>query len=272
MFDHIGGINTLFYGLTNKGCVITLPARDPTTVSQQIEAHKVEVLPASPSFLNMILMEELHKRFDLSSLKLITYGTEVMPDSVLKRLVTAFPGVKLQQTYGLSELGIMSSQSESNNSPWIKVGGVGYETKIVDGILHVRSETSMMGYLNAPSPFDGEGWFNTQDQVEVRGEWLRIKGRKDDIINVGGEKVYPSEVESVILEVRGVEEVVVEAEPSTIMGSVVVARIWTQQKDFTALKKDITTKCKDRLERYKIPVKIKKADTEKSTTGKKRNW
>jgi long-chain acyl-CoA synthetase len=56
---------------------------------------------------------------------------------------------------------------------------------------------AMLGYLNATSPFDREGWMNTQDLVEVDGEFVRILGRKSEMINVGGKQVHPIEVEDV---------------------------------------------------------------------------
>ena len=94
----------------------------------------------------------------------------------------------------------MPTRSKSSASSWLRLGNDGFEHKIVDNVLWVRSKSAMLGYLNAPSPFDEEGWMNTQDLVEVDGEYIRILGRKSEIINVGGEKVYPQEVEDVILE------------------------------------------------------------------------
>ena len=79
----------------------------------------------------------------------------------------------------------------------------------------------MLGYLNAPSPFDADGWFNTQDAVEQDGEWLRFLGRTSDLINVGGQKVYPAEVESVLLELENVLDVTVRGEPNPIIGQIV---------------------------------------------------
>lgn len=82
---------------------------------------------------------------DMSSLELITYGTEVMPESVLKRLHMALPNARLLQTYGLSELGIMRSKSRDSNSLWVKVDGEGYDTKVVDGILWIKADSAMLG-------------------------------------------------------------------------------------------------------------------------------
>src|ERR1700739_2689360 len=83
----------------------------------------------------------------------------------------------------------------------------------------------MLGYRNAASPFTEDGWFMTGDSVEVDGEYLKILGRKSELINVGGEKVFPCEVESVIQEFDNVAEVAVDGEKNPLVGNIVCARI-----------------------------------------------
>ena len=261
LFDHIGGFNTLMYTLSNHGCVITLESRDAASVCKVVEKYRAEVLPASPTFLNLLLVSGEHEKHNLSSLNLITYGTEVMPAAMLERLNAAFPGVNFRQSYGLTELGIMRAQSRGNDSTWIRVGGEDYQTRVVDNILHIKAKSSMLGYLNAPSPFDDEGWFNTQDEVEVDGEWLRFKGRKSDIINVGGEKVYPAEVETVILEVDNIADATVTKEANPLTGNIVVAEITLHQEEpLPSVIKRIRQHCFSKLPAYKVPVKIRLSD------------
>jgi acyl-CoA synthetase (AMP-forming)/AMP-acid ligase II len=257
LFDHIGGINTLFYTLSNGGTIVSVRSRDPEVVCQAIEKHKVELLPTSPTFLNLLLISEAYRQHDLSSLKLITYGTEVMPESTLKRLREVFPGVELMQTYGLSELGILRSKSRDSGSLWVKIGGEGFETKVVDGVLWIRAYSAMMGYLNAPSPFNEEGWINTEDLVEVDGDYVRILGRRSDIINVGGQKVYPAEVESILMQMENIKDATVRGEKNPLTGNIVVARlVLNMPEEALLLKKRVRSFCRDKLESYKIPVKI----------------
>ncbi len=266
LLDHIGGMNTLFYTLTNGGALISVEARSPESVCQAIERYRVQLVPTSPTFLNLLLISGEQKRFDLSSLKLVTYGTEPMPAATLARLNAAFPEVRFHQTYGLSELGILRSKSKDSNSLWVKIGGEGYETKVVDGLLWIRSRYSMLGYLNAPSPFDAEGWFNTHDVVEVDGEYLRILGRETDVINVGGEKVYPTEVESTLLQMENVRDVVVRGEPNPILGRVVAARFSLfEPEDLDSLKKRVRQHCREKLSRYKTPAKIEISEEMETT-------
>ena len=68
-------------------------------------------------------------------------------------------------------------------------------------------------------------WLNTGDEVEVDGEYIRILGRRSEIINVGGQKVYPAEVESVLLQMDDIEDVTVRGESNPIVGNIVVARV-----------------------------------------------
>lgn len=271
LLDHIGGINTLFYTLSNGGAVVSVRHRDPEVVCRAIERYQVELLPTSPTFLNLLLISEAYKRHDLSPLKLITYGTEVMPASTLQRLHELLPAARLLQTYGLSELGILRSKSKDSGSLWVKVGGEGFETKVVDGILWIRAKSAMLGYLNAPSPFDAEGWMNTGDMVEVEGEYIRILGRKSEIINVGGQKVYPAEVESVLLQMDNVKDAVVVGEKNPITGYIVTARVNVfEPEEGGAFKQRMRAFCRDKLASYKIPVKIEISGQEQFNARYKR--
>ncbi|HEA65403.1 MAG TPA: long-chain fatty acid--CoA ligase [Desulfobacterales bacterium] len=257
LFDHIGGINTLFYVLSNAGCVVTVQDRSPDAVCATIQKYRVQLLPTSPTFLNLLLLSEAYTRYDLSSLEMVTYGTEVMPESTLTRLHRLFPHILLLQTYGLSELGILRSKSKSSDSLLVRVGGEGFETRVVDGLLEVRAQSAMLGYLNAPSPFTADGWFQTGDAVEVEGEYLRILGRKSELINVGGEKVYPAEVESVLQLMDGVEDVAVSAEQNPITGHLVRAMIKLRTAETIGeFRTRMWAFCQDKLPKFKIPQKV----------------
>jgi acyl-CoA synthetase (AMP-forming)/AMP-acid ligase II len=193
MIDHFGGINTILAIVSSLGTVVTVADRSVGSICRAIEKYKVQLLPTTPSFLTLMMASRSWERHDLGSLTRISYGTEVMPQSTLDRVRQHFPGVELQQTYGLSEVGVLRSQSRPDGSLWVKLGGAGFQTRVVDDILWIKSDFGMEGYLNAESEFDADGWFNTKDRVEVDGEYFRILGRVTDIINVGGQKVYPSE-------------------------------------------------------------------------------
>jgi acyl-coenzyme A synthetase/AMP-(fatty) acid ligase len=236
---------------------VTLQDRSPDVVLKAVERYAVELLPTSPTFINLILLSEAYKRHDLSSLQTVTYGTEPMPESTLKRFHAALPDIRLQQTYGLSELGILRSKSKSSDSLWVKIGGEGFETRVVEGILQIKAHSAMLGYLNAPSPFTGDGWFVTGDRVETDGDYMRILGRESEMINVGGEKVHPAEVESVIQEMDNVEAVTVFGEKNAIVGNIVRAKVkLLQPEDSNEFTLRLKRYCRERLKPYKVPVKV----------------
>lgn len=261
LFDHIGGIDTMLSTFGSGGTVVTVAQRTPELVARAIEAHRVHTLPTSPTFLNLFLISGVWQERDLSSLQVIAYGTEPMPESTLRRLQEAFPQVSLVQTYGMSELGVLRSRSRDSASLWLKFTGEEFQTKVVDGVLWVKADTAMLGYLNAPDLFDADGWLNTQDAVEVDGEYLRILGRASDLINVGGQKVYPAEVENVLLQMDNVEDVAVFAKPHPMMGQVVAARFnLLQPEPLDLFKRRMNAFGRERLARYQIPVFVELAD------------
>jgi long-chain acyl-CoA synthetase len=98
LLDHIGGINTLLHGLCHGGTIVTIPERAPDRVCAAIEAHRIQLLPTTPTFLRMLLIADAIRRHDLSSLELITYGTEPMPPSTLAAAREALHWVRFKQT------------------------------------------------------------------------------------------------------------------------------------------------------------------------------
>lgn len=257
MFDHFGGINTFLSSGAYGGVAVCLNGRSPDDVCRAIDKGRATLLPTTPTFLNLLLASGAHRQHDLSSVQLITYGTEVMSTEALDRVVRAFPNAEVKQTYGLSELGVLRSRSEGNNSTWVRVGGDGFEVEVRDSILWIRSEANMVGYLNAPSPFDDNGWFCTGDAVEVRGEYMRILGRKSELINVGGQKVYPAEIEEILLQADNVVEAAVFSAPHPILGHVVHAKIsLAQHEEPGAMSERLRKHCIERMARFKVPMKF----------------
>lgn len=257
LMDHFGGFNTLLATFAYGGSGICLPDRDPATVCRLVSQTGAELMPVTPTFLNFLLTTGAHREYDVSSVRLITYGTEVMLPATLKKIRAAFPNARFKQTYGLSELGVLQSSSAQDDSVWLRVGGPGFETKVVDGVLWVRSAANMVGYLNAASPIEPDGWMCTDDRVELDGENLRFWGRQTDLINVGGQKVYPSEVENVLLEAENVCEASVSGTPHPILGAVVQATVSLCRPEAEELLRErLREFCLGRLDRYKVPMRF----------------
>ncbi len=256
LFDHVGGMHTLLDILCSGGTLVIAGDRKPETICGLIERHRVEVLPATPTFLNLLLLSD-YGAYDLSTLEFIAYSAERMPESTLTRLRAAFPGVRLVQNYGLSEVGIMRAKSEGSDSLFMKLGGDGFATRVRDGLLEIKSETAMLGYLNEASPFTEDGWLKTGDRVEVKGDYVHVLGRASDLIIIGGEKVYPAEVEDWIAQMPGVVDVAVGSEVNAITGQIVAATVQLmtdeRRSDFRAR---MSAFLSDKLPPFKIPQRI----------------
>lgn len=263
LFDHIGGINSLLNSLVVGGCAVLPVARTPDEVCRLIAEHRIKVLPVSPTFLNLILMGRHHEQHDVSSVRLITYGTETMQEALLHRVQAAFPRTKLLQTFGTSETGISTTSSKSSSSTFFKLADNATEYRIVDGELQLKTRSQFMGYLNYGNDnVTSDGWFMTGDLVE-EGEdgFIRVKGRSKEMINVGGEKVLPSEVENLLLGSAQVDDCLVYGVPNAITGQCVhadvVAGAFACKKE---LKQFVLSYLGGRIDAYKIPVKVNKVD------------
>jgi|LakMenEpi03Aug12_release.lakeMendotaPanAssembly.Ray.scaffolds.fasta_scaffold122855_2 acyl-coenzyme A synthetase/AMP-(fatty) acid ligase len=262
MMDHFGGLNTVFSVTSCGGEAIVLEDRSVDTVCEAIQRHKVKVLPVTPSFIRMFILSGAVSRFDLSSLNKITFGTEPMTKSTLEQLRKYFPNVQLQQTYGLSEVGVLSSKSKPDGSLWMKIGGDGFDWKVKLGTLWIRSNFRMRGYLNAEAEFDSEGYFNTQDEVILDGDYIQVLGRVSDVINVGGEKVYPIEIENFLESIENIVDARVYGEPNSLLGQVIsVDLVIEHPEDLSDLRNRIRGICKVSLGRSKVPSKIRIVDS-----------
>ena len=259
MFDHIGGINTMLNILSMNATMIIPQNRNADDICKLIEEYKIAVLPSSPTFLNLILINRSYEKYNLSSLRMITYGTETMPEGLLNRLKAVFSKVKFLQTFGTSETGIAATSSKSSSSTFMKIDDENLEYKIVDNELWLRSKTQILGYLNrSMESFTNDGWFKTGDLVELDNEgFIKIIGRNKEIINVGGQKVLPSEVESVLLGMDEIEDCLVYGEQNAITGqSVSCDLVLKSGVEADGLKILVRKFCKDKLDNFKIPTRV----------------
>jgi acyl-coenzyme A synthetase/AMP-(fatty) acid ligase len=281
-FDHIGGINTLLEALASGAMLVVPENRSAQSVAMAMAEYRVGVLPASPTFLNLLLASgELQSR-DLSSLKIITYGTEPMPEALLRRLRQAFPHVRFIQTFGTSETGIARTESPEPGSTFFRFSDHDLKWKVIDDELWLKSRTQIVGYLNSTNEaFMADGWFRTGDKVESGPDGtLRISGRVGETINVCGEKLMPQEVEAVILDIDGVTECRAFGESHALTGQTVAVDIVAAgNPDFEGLRAKIRTVYRAKLARHKVPTRVnfvsrvsgerlKKIRIKKQTTGK----
>lgn len=257
LFDHIGGVNTLFYVLFNGGTLVLPQQRTPQAVAQAIERFRVQAMTTSPTFLNLMLLGGVFEAHDLSSLEIINYSSEPMPDSTLALLHQILPDTQLSQAYGMTEIGVIPARSRGSVSTWMKLGDADTELRIVDGMLEVRNRTTMMGYLSGESPITADGFYRTGDTAIQDGEYIKILGRSSDLINVGGEKVYPAEIESVLRELPNVADVLVSQEKNAFVGNLIKATfVLREPEEAEPFKRRLQQFCAHRLAPFQIPRKV----------------
>ncbi|MEM7532658.1 MAG: long-chain fatty acid--CoA ligase [Chloroflexota bacterium] len=260
-FDSISGVNMLLYVLANGGCAIVAKDSSPESVAIAIANHQVQFLPTSPTFLTFLLLSKVYEQYDLSSLEVISYGSEMMPKDILAQLVEIFPHIYFNQAFGMTEFGVLRTKSRTADSLWFSVKQGEFAARVTDGLLEIKTPIAMLGYLNAPSPFTEDGWLITGDMAEVDGVWIKILGRKSDLMNIGGQKVYPAEVEDVIQMMDGVVEVVVKGEQNPITGNIVTAKVrLATEESLRSFRSRLHAFCKGKLEPYKIPMRIRLAE------------
>jgi len=239
---------------------------DPRAMAQFMCDAGVQFVSATPSFWRRLLIlvdSDLLKRAPLVQ---ITLGGEVVDQPLLDRLKQYFPQVRLAHIYATTELGrCFSVHDGMAGFPASYLGKVlpdRSELRIQDGELLVRSANSMRMY----DPHSGQqtlstDWFATGDLVELKGNRVYFVGRRTDMINVAGSKVYPMEVERVIRVVPGVSDVRVFGKVSSVAGELVACEIVPAPgQDPEALKMRVNQVCRSALSSPQQPRLIKLVD------------
>ena len=154
---------------------------------------------------------------------------------------------------------ILRIKFSSSSSLFFKILDENIEYKITETQSFIKSKTSVNGYKDIESDqFQSDGWFATGDLIEVDEDgYLKIVGRLKEVINVGGLKVLPIEIEDVVNSIEGVIDCTVFSKENAITGQMVCVNVAAvENTDLSQLKKDIKSVCKNNLDKYKRPVKI----------------
>jgi acyl-CoA synthetase (AMP-forming)/AMP-acid ligase II len=156
-------------------------------------------------------------------------GGETVTQDVLDGLASVFPRARIVHIYASTELGRLFAVTDGKEgfpARFLQTPPEeGIELRLHEGQLLARSRNAMLGYENLPPPLDADGWYRTGDLVELRGDRVHFVGRASEVINVGGAKVFPAQVEQVIRETPGVADVRVYGRPSALVGALVAADV-----------------------------------------------
>lgn len=259
--ETIAGIETLLEVLSLEKSLVT-PEDDltPEHIVDLIEAHKIDYFQTTPSFMNLLIISKSLKSGKLEKLQKIAYGSEPSVSQVLHQFKFFLPDVKLVQTYGMSEIGIQKTITDPGDATRFTLDERYNPFRIIDGILHVRSMTRLLRYLNATAEQSSLGaeWFCTQDEAVVENGYLKVLGRKGDLINIGGRKFFPIELEEKLQQMQEVRDVIVTSEKNEIIGSVITATIiLSPEADEAEFRKAYKLFCEKNIVSYMHPHRLK---------------
>jgi acyl-coenzyme A synthetase/AMP-(fatty) acid ligase len=186
---------------------------------------------------------------------------EIADDAALSGLAAAFPNARVEHAYASTEAGVVFGVADGRAgfpAEWLSRRG-DVEMRLVDGALQVRSPRRALRLIGAQEPLvDEDGFLDTGDIVELRGERCYFQGRRGGIINVGGAKVHPEEVEAVLNALPGVRAARVFAKSNPIMGALVAAEIVLDEPALASREREreIVAGARARLPSYMAPTRI----------------
>ena len=241
LFHTLAFTATMGLAMASGAGYITHARFEPEATLRSIEANRATVLIAIPSMYRLLNKLQAYKRFDMSSLRLAVTGGEPLPPKVENEFNEIF-GLELLEGYGLTEASpVLSFNPPGRNKsgtaglpmPSVHCKVVGDDGREVprgqDGELIARGPNIMQGYHNRPDATAEvlrNGWLYTGDMARMDEDgFIRITGRKKEMLIVGGENVFPSEVEAVLSEHPGVAHVAVIGAQDELRGEQVKAVI-----------------------------------------------
>jgi acyl-coenzyme A synthetase/AMP-(fatty) acid ligase len=259
-----GGLQ-IFLRAVGGGASLVLSSADEPVAEHlaRLAEHGVTHLSGTPSQWRRAMMSPAIRTI---APRYVRLSGEIADQAVLDALHAAFPGAAVGHAYASTEAGVGFDVNDGlAGFPAAYVGAArnGVEMKVLDGSLRLRSRGAAFGYVGSGHALiDGEGFVDTGDIVERRGDRYYFAGRKGGIINIGGLKVHPEEIEAVINRHPQVRMSLVRPKQSPITGSIVVADVVlkSEQQETGArqieLKDDILKLCREALPRHKVPAAI----------------
>lgn len=223
------GLQVVLTALVGNGELIAADDLSAPSLAKACKSAHPTHVSGTPTFWRSLLMcvPADERNWPLQH---ITLGGEVADQPTLDHVRAAFPKARISQIYASSEAGALFAVHDGRSgfpARWLEEGTEGSRLRIRDAVLEIRSPRAMLGYLgsNAQPVSTQDGWLTSGDLVEVVGDRVMFRGRADDVINVGGAKVLPEEVETTLRGVDGVHEVKVYGQRNPIVGAIVCADV-----------------------------------------------
>lgn len=273
--SHVFSIPVIYAG----GTVVIEEGFSPEQTMDTLEKERITVFFGVPAMYSILLNSSKMEKLKLSNLRLFTYGAAPMPFELIRKIKAIFPEVKVQNIYGQTE-NSPAATTLKDHYALEKVGSVGEpvpgtQVQVVDeqgkplptgqvGEIVIKGPQLMKGYLKneeATKQAIRNGWLYSGDLGRMDEDGLLyIVDRKKDMINRGGENVYPVEVEEVLYEIPEILEAAVIGIPHKVYGE--VPKAYAVLKEGKELKEeDVLTICSKKLAKYKLPVEVEFIDS-----------
>jgi acyl-coenzyme A synthetase/AMP-(fatty) acid ligase len=248
------GLQVLLTALASRRPLIATSGATASRLTEAALRHRPTHISATPTFWRSFLLA-LGPRSRELPLRQITLGGEAVDQRALDELRAAFPTARVSHIYASTEAGALFAVKDGRAgfpARWLEEGIEGVQLRLRDGVLEVLSPRAMRSYLATASAEDG--WIVTGDLVEVVGDRALFRGRQDDLINVGGAKVLPEQVESALLALPFIREARVYGIRNPLTGALVAADIvLAGPKPEEDARREITQALSATLEPYKVP-------------------
>lgn len=259
--SHYAGLQVFFQAFFNTNTIAYLFSKRVDEVYESLLENQITHLSCTPTFMKMLIPSIESNQLKLAN---ITFGGERFDDKLKGQILEKIPQVKIKDVYASTEAGsLLRGDGNSFVIPQRYAGLL----KVENDELFVHQ--SLMGKSTSYELVDD--WYRTGDLVEYIDEQrFKFISRKSEMINVGGYKVNPQEVEKMIQNVQGVKDVIVFGRKNSLMGSIIVAKVVKEEGfDQSDLKLSIIKFLKEFLQEFKIPRMIKFVDKlELTRTGK----
>jgi long-chain acyl-CoA synthetase len=257
-----------------QACIL-MPVFDPKALLELFTVHRITNLVGTPTMYWLLLNKTPLREAKPDSVQVIGYGGAPMPPDLLMDIRRTFPGVLCMNGYGLTEASVISLLHDrycETHPTSVGQPHLCSEVKIEDpltgkelepggvGELAVRGGLVSKGYYKSPeetASFYRKGWFYTGDMACLDADgFIYVVGRTREMINRGGENVYPVEVENVLHLHPKIFDVAVFGLPDPVMGSMVACAIVSRPEMEPITNEDLQAFCRDQLASYKIPQRI----------------
>jgi acyl-coenzyme A synthetase/AMP-(fatty) acid ligase len=262
-----GGLQIFLRAVVGGGSLVLGRAdQSPEEFLARLSAHAVTHISGTPSHWRRALMSPLARAI---APRYVRLSGEIADQAILNGLHSCYPQAAVGHAFASTEAGVAFEVTDGREGfPASLVGAPGdVDLKIEDGSLRIRSARTAVRRIGEDDGAiaDDEGFVDTGDMVERRGDRCYFLGRRSGVINVGGLKVYPEEIEAVINHHPAVRMSIVRSMRSPIMGSLVTADVVLREaadaigadRPIGDFKREILQFCRESLAAYKIPATIR---------------